>query len=84
MSQANRTANDRRACPNQAFRYVPTGIFTAQGEASAGELRLVQANATTWVIEGDTDGDGAVDLIIFIPDTRVMDHRHISLSGSEA
>ncbi|CAN5267586.1 hypothetical protein BH10PSE7_BH10PSE7_36630 [soil metagenome] len=39
------------------------GVFTAQGTASAGELRFFQSAGKT-LVQGDVNGDGKADLVI--------------------
>ena len=48
---------------NQAFHWIGANAFTGGGGAAAGELRAYQS-AGSWFIEGDTNGDGAADLVI--------------------
>jgi VCBS repeat-containing protein len=58
---------------DQAFHWIGSQAFSAKGAGSAGELRAY-LNDGTWFIEGDTDGNGAADLVIALtlpPDTRL-------------
>jgi len=53
---------DTNADGNQAFHWIGSNAFGTSG-TPAGELRAYQAG-NSWFIEGDTNGDGAADLII--------------------
>jgi hypothetical protein len=57
--QLNQIDANVNAGGNQAFLWIGDGAFTGV----ARQLRYLQANGTTFV-EGDTDGDGAADVII--------------------
>ena len=48
---------------DQAFSWIGANAFTGSGAASAGQLRAYQ-NGNNWFVEGDTNGDGAADLVI--------------------
>jgi Ca2+-binding RTX toxin-like protein len=48
---------------DQAFSFIGSGAFTGSGAASAGQLRAYQDGAS-WIVEGDTNGDGNADLVI--------------------
>ncbi|HEY5722660.1 MAG TPA: M10 family metallopeptidase C-terminal domain-containing protein [Allosphingosinicella sp.] len=48
---------------NQAFTWIGSNAFGGTGAASAGQLRAYQSSGS-WFIEGDTNGDGAADLVI--------------------
>ncbi|HEX8481468.1 MAG TPA: Ig-like domain-containing protein [Allosphingosinicella sp.] len=48
---------------NQAFSWIGSNAFSGAGAGSAGELRAYESDGT-WFVEGDTDGDGAADLVI--------------------
>jgi VCBS repeat-containing protein len=54
---------DSSAPGDQAFRWIGSEAFSADGEASAGELRAYESDGM-WFVEGDTDGDGSADLVI--------------------
>jgi Ca2+-binding RTX toxin-like protein len=54
---------DTHAAGNQAFRWIGSNGFTGTNAASAGELRAYQSG-NSWFVEGDTDGNGAADLVI--------------------
>jgi Ca2+-binding RTX toxin-like protein len=54
---------DTHAAGNQAFRWIGSNGFTGSNAASAGELRAYQSG-NSWFVEGDTDGNGAADLVI--------------------
>jgi uncharacterized protein len=43
---------------NQTFSFIGTNAFSG----SAGELRASMLSSNVWVVEGDTDGDGFVDM----------------------
>ncbi|HET9638923.1 MAG TPA: M10 family metallopeptidase C-terminal domain-containing protein, partial [Allosphingosinicella sp.] len=47
------------AAGDQAFSWIGSNAFSG----SAGELRAYQNNGS-WFVEGDTNGDGAADLVI--------------------
>ena len=51
------------AAGNQAFTWIGSNAFTGSGAASAGQLRAYQSGGS-WFVEGDTNGDGAADLVI--------------------
>ena len=57
---------------DQAFSFIGANAFSAQGAASAGELRLVAGGPGEWRVEGDTDGDGIADLVISFVATPIM------------
>jgi Ca2+-binding RTX toxin-like protein len=42
---------------NDAFTYLGSGAFTNH----AGELRIENQGGSTWLVQGDTNGDGAAD-----------------------
>ena len=46
---------------NQAFSYIGSTAFAGTGAASAGELRATVVSGTTWLVAGDTNGDGIAD-----------------------
>ena len=48
---------------NQAFSWIGSNAFGGTGAASAGQLRAYENNGS-WFVEGDTNGDGAADLVI--------------------
>jgi hypothetical protein len=50
---------DTLAAGNQAFSWIGSNAFTG----SAGQLRAYEQGGT-WFVEGDTNGDGAADLVI--------------------
>jgi hypothetical protein len=50
---------DTLTAGNQAFSWIGSNAFTG----SAGQLRAYEQSGT-WFVEGDTDGDGAADLVI--------------------
>jgi Ca2+-binding RTX toxin-like protein len=52
-----------QAAGDQDFHWIGSDAFTGTGAASAGELRVHQ-NEGVWFVEGDTDGNGAADLVI--------------------
>ncbi len=54
------------ASGNQAFRWIGAAAFSGQGSASAGQLRAFRQDPTTWLVEGDTDGDGDADLLLAV------------------
>jgi serralysin len=49
------------AAGNNAFAFIGAGAFTG----SAGQLRAYQSGSE-WFVEGDTDGDGAANLMISV------------------
>jgi hypothetical protein len=51
---------------DDAFNFIGTAAFTGSGAASAGELRFQNIIATTWQVQGDTNGDGTADLVISV------------------
>jgi Ca2+-binding RTX toxin-like protein len=60
---------------DQAFAWIGTAAFSAQGAASAGELRATYTTTSPREVrvQGDVDGDGAadlqVDVVIGVPGT---------------
>jgi Ca2+-binding RTX toxin-like protein len=50
---------------DQAFRSIGTAAFTGGGAAGAGEMRVLNYNSF-WMVEGDTNGDGAADFAITV------------------
>ena len=54
---------DTNAEGNQAFRWIGSNAFGSSG-TPAGELRAWREPDGSWFVEGDTNGDGAADLII--------------------
>jgi Ca2+-binding RTX toxin-like protein len=54
---------DTHAAGDQAFHWIGSNGFAGTGAASAGELRAYESNGK-WFVEGDTDGNGAADLVI--------------------
>jgi serralysin len=50
---------DSNAAGDQGFTWIGSNAFSG----SAGQLRAYESNST-WFVEGDTNGDGAADLII--------------------
>ena len=52
---------DTLTAGDQAFSWIGSNAFSG----SAGQLRAYQDGAN-WVVEGDTDGNGAADLVIRI------------------
>ncbi len=50
---------DANADGNNAFTFIGSGAFTN----AAGQLRAYRDGAA-WIVEGDTNGDGAADLVI--------------------
>ncbi|HEX8645012.1 MAG TPA: calcium-binding protein [Allosphingosinicella sp.] len=65
-------ANEHTA-GDDAFRYIGTSSFSAQGAGSAGELRIVAGPGPgEWAVEGDTDGDGTADLYIQFTSTPML------------
>ena len=55
----NKIDADTNAAGNQAFAWIGANAFSG----TAGELRAYQ-DAASWFVEGDTNGDGAADLVI--------------------
>ncbi|PSJ38358.1 calcium-binding protein [Allosphingosinicella deserti] len=57
-------ADGNAANSNSAFRFIGAAAFSG----SAGELRVTAADGTPngWLVEGDTNGDGAGDLSILV------------------
>ena len=51
---------------NQAFTYIGAAAFGGSGAASAGQLRVTQQVAGTWLAAGDVNGDGAADVAVTI------------------
>jgi VCBS repeat-containing protein len=47
---------------DEAFTFIGPGTFSGQ----AGELRAEQQDGPAWLIQGDTDGDGAADFEFFV------------------
>jgi serralysin len=60
LIDANSTADG-----DQAFQWIGSNAFGGTGAASAGELR-VYAQSGTWIVEGDTNGDGTADFSIAV------------------
>ena len=60
---------------DQPFRWIHRSAFSAAGAASAGELRAypAQGQAKTWIVEGDTNGDGVADFALIIDTPFVID-----------
>jgi len=54
------------AAGDQAFNFVGTAGFSAQGAASAGELRAFSLSGTSVWIEMDTNGNGLADMRILV------------------
>jgi Ca2+-binding RTX toxin-like protein len=52
------------AAGDQAFSWIGASAFTGSGAASAGQLRAFDSGNGLWIVEGDTNGDGAADLSI--------------------
>jgi Ca2+-binding RTX toxin-like protein len=48
---------------DQAFRWIGSAAFTGGGAGGAGELRAVLSSGH-WLVQGDTNGDGAADFVI--------------------
>jgi len=48
------------AAGNQAFSWIGSNAFSG----TAGELRAFDSGNGLWVVQGDTNGDGAADLVI--------------------
>jgi len=46
---------------NQAFSFIGSAVFGGLGAASAGQLRAVNTAGPTWLVQGDTDGNGFAD-----------------------
>jgi hypothetical protein len=60
------------AAGDQAFHWIGSGQFSGEGAGSAGELRAYRQDEVTWLVEGDTDGDGEADFLLAVvagPDT---------------
>lgn len=53
------------AAGDQAFHWIGADEFSADGPASAGELRAY-FDQDAWVVEGDTDGDGSADFVLVV------------------
>ena len=51
---------------DQAFSWIGSKAFSGAGPTSAGELRAYWRDGTTWLVEGDCDGDGSADLVITV------------------
>jgi Ca2+-binding RTX toxin-like protein len=51
---------------NQAFSFIGSGAFTGTGAASAGQLRAQFVSGNDWLIQGDRNGDGVVDMEILV------------------
>jgi Ca2+-binding RTX toxin-like protein len=47
---------------DQAFSFIGSAAFGNH----AGELRYENVAGTTWLVQGDTDGDGSVDLELLL------------------
>lgn len=58
---------------DQAFSFIGSAAFGGQ----AGELRVQDERAPIWLVQGDTDGDGAADFELLI----VVVDDHIPVSG---
>ena len=54
------------ASGDQAFSFIGSAAFSSAGAASAGQLRFQHHDAALWSIQGDTDGDGAADLFLYV------------------
>ena len=50
---------------NQAFSFIGSGAFTN----SAGQLRAEEVSTDHWLVQGDVNGDGNADLVIFVDTT---------------
>jgi hypothetical protein len=57
--ELDRIDADSLAAGNQAFTWIGSNAFSG----SAGELRAYEQSGS-WFVEGDTDGNGAADLVI--------------------
>jgi hypothetical protein len=57
--ELDRIDADTLTAGNQAFSWIGSNAFTG----TAGELRAHEQSGT-WFVEGDTNGDGAADLVI--------------------
>ncbi|HEX8571606.1 MAG TPA: M10 family metallopeptidase C-terminal domain-containing protein [Allosphingosinicella sp.] len=55
---------DVHSAGNQAFRWIGDNAFSRNGPASAGELSVWQNWSGSWIVEGDTDGDGVADFVL--------------------
>jgi hypothetical protein len=47
---------------NQAFTWIGSSGFSG----TAGELRAENLNNMGWFVEGDTDGNGAADFVVWL------------------
>jgi Ca2+-binding RTX toxin-like protein len=69
----SRIDTDPAAPGDQAFRYIGASAFTGQGAASAGELRVAyNESLDLWEAQGDVDGDGDADLLIYFGGTETV------------
>ena len=64
---------DSLAAGNQAFSFIGSAGFGGR----AGELRVEDQRNPIWLVQGDTDGDGAADFELLL----VAVGRHIPTSG---
>lgn len=65
-------ANSLTGTINEAFEFIGKRAFSAEGVASAGELRFASFGGNFNILSGDTDGDGVADFQIFINQTHWM------------
>lgn len=64
---------DTSLAGDQAFSFIGSAAFSGR----AGELRVQDERAPIWLVQGDTDGDGAADFEFLI----VVVDNHIPVSG---
>ncbi|HEX8644574.1 MAG TPA: M10 family metallopeptidase C-terminal domain-containing protein [Allosphingosinicella sp.] len=65
---------DTSAAPgDQAFRFIGEDAFGGEGAPSAGELRVVyNDDLGLWEAQGDVDGDGEADLLLYFSNTETL------------